>query len=189
MKANILKKGYRYKQIKTGRLLLVKPDMKYLDEYFDNLSDKRMWKYDSLRIKLTRPGIKKWLERRILANKKKNEYSFFILCNDKLVGTIMTNCLNRSPRSCDISYEVSCKYWGNGYATEALSAFVDWVFKNTKLRRIIASVVAENLASVKVLEKNHFVREGVLRESAMHNNKIYDDYVYGLLKKEYLARK
>jgi RimJ/RimL family protein N-acetyltransferase len=57
-----------------------------------------------------------------------------------------------------LSYYLARAYWGQGLATEAAAAFVRFGFEELGLRRIATAVQAENLASLRVLEKLGFDR-------------------------------
>lgn len=48
--------------------------------------------------------------------------------------------------------------WGKGYATEAMSAILDWADRGPRLAEIRAIIDADNLASNRVAEKCGFVR-------------------------------
>jgi RimJ/RimL family protein N-acetyltransferase len=54
-------------------------------------------------------------------------------------------------------------YWGRGLATEAARAFLDFGFRELRLRRIVASVQAGNMASTHILEKLGFHLWGLER--------------------------
>ena len=53
----------------------------------------------------------------------------------------------------DLGYRFIKDHWGKGYATEASHALVKFGFDQLKLERIIAMVLPDNLASIRVLEK------------------------------------
>lgn len=53
----------------------------------------------------------------------------------------------------DIGFRFFRKYWGNGYATQAAKACLDYGFGQLGLTTIVGRVMADNAASVKVLEK------------------------------------
>lgn len=53
----------------------------------------------------------------------------------------------------DLGYRLHRRYWGQGYATEAGRACLDYGFGPLRLARIIAEVMQANLASIRVLEK------------------------------------
>lgn len=72
-------------------------------------------------------------------------------------GHLIGNCgirINDSEqREANIGYELDSRYWGNGYATEAARAILQFGFERLKMRRIWAECVADNVSSVRVLEK------------------------------------
>lgn len=53
----------------------------------------------------------------------------------------------------DVGYRFLSEYWGQGLATEACSASLEFGFKTLQLEQIIGLVLAENVASIRVLEK------------------------------------
>lgn len=56
----------------------------------------------------------------------------------------------------DLGYRLMKKYWGNGFATEAANACVEYGLKQLHLNYVIGKVVKANTASVNVLEKIGF---------------------------------
>ena len=72
--------------------------------------------------------------------------------------------------------------WGKGIATAAARATVAHVFLETNLARLEAPVIAWNPASMRVLEKVGFVREGVLRRSVFKDGQLTDSVIYALLR-------
>lgn len=65
--------------------------------------------------------------------------------------------------STEIGYGIAEDYQGYGYATEAVSAAVDWALSQDTINRVTAEVDKENIASVKVLE-NRFIPTGEIGE-------------------------
>jgi ribosomal-protein-alanine N-acetyltransferase len=63
----------------------------------------------------------------------------------------------------DLGYRLLRDRWGRGYATEASAACIQYAFVDLDLPRLIARVVPQNTASVRVLEKLGFVRVGPTR--------------------------
>ena len=55
-----------------------------------------------------------------------------------------------------VGYRLLPRFWGKGIATEALGLLVDYLFSETKVRIVTASVIPENAASAGVLKKNGF---------------------------------
>jgi RimJ/RimL family protein N-acetyltransferase len=47
----------------------------------------------------------------------------------------------------EVCWALSPRFWGNGYATEAARAAIDWAFRETGLGRLISLIHPENKAS------------------------------------------
>ncbi len=78
----------------------------------------------------------------------------------------------------EIGYWLGEPFWGKGYASAALGLLTEWVFKHTELQRLFAHVVEPNLASMRVLEKNAYEKEGVLRKAVCKRGVIYDEHLF-----------
>ncbi len=59
----------------------------------------------------------------------------------------------------EVGYHIAKAYSGNGYATEAVSAFLPVIMKELNIKEILGICVAENIASIKVLDKTGFTKE------------------------------
>jgi RimJ/RimL family protein N-acetyltransferase len=88
-------------------------------------------------------------------------------------------------RSASMGYCLAEAAWGQGYATEAGRALLQWAFDALDLNRVQAEADTRNVASARVLEKLGFVREGTLREDCIVNGDVSDSWVYGLLRREW----
>ena len=80
-----------------------------------------------------------------------------------LDGTIIGGCgfdLRDDPTP-EIGYWLGVKYWGKGFATEAVHALIDHAFTDLELRALQSSVRVTNPASRRVLEKCGFQWTGV----------------------------
>jgi [ribosomal protein S5]-alanine N-acetyltransferase len=92
---------------------------------------------------------------------------------------------NPDYRSAALGYCLGDAAWGQGYATEAAHAVLQWAFDTLDLNRVQAETDTRNAASARVLEKLGFVREGTLREDCAVNGDVSDSWVYGLLRREW----
>ena len=59
----------------------------------------------------------------------------------------------------EVGYHIAKEYTCNGYATEALKAFVEYMMPYKKLDKVYGICMAENVASIRVLEKCGFAKE------------------------------
>ncbi|NNM58754.1 MAG: GNAT family N-acetyltransferase [Legionellales bacterium] len=53
----------------------------------------------------------------------------------------------------EIAYRLHKDYWGKGYATELVRALIEWGFEHLPVKKLIAAIHPENIASKRVLEK------------------------------------
>ena len=80
--------------------------------------------------------------------------------------------------SAEIGYWLGEAMWGRGIATEALKAVTAEAFKRFDITRLYALPFADHAASVRVLEKAGYVREGHLRRSAIKDGKVRDQLLF-----------
>lgn len=85
-------------------------------------------------------------------------------------------------RSAEIGYWLGRPYWGRGIATEAVQEISKWAFERFDLCRLFAEVFAWNPASMRVLEKAGYRREGCLRQSVTKDGRTIDAYLYALVR-------
>lgn len=83
-----------------------------------------------------------------------------------------------------LGYTLAPEFQGNGYATEAVAAIVEWLFAGSRARRAVHRISAtldpDNGASARVLEACGFVHEGTARSAAFVRGQWADDARFGL---------
>lgn len=84
-------------------------------------------------------------------------------------------------RSAELGYWLGEPFWGSGVATEAVRLITAHVFDDLDIVRLQACIFGWNRASGRVLEKNGFQLEGVLRSAVFKDNDITDKLIYGRL--------
>lgn len=122
----------------------------------------------------------------------KREYSFAIedAVTGRLIGHISLYNIKRLPYlSGFIGYSVDVDYSGQGIATEAVALLQRFAFEQLHLHRLEAYVAPGNIGSVRVLEKSHMLREGLLRKLLYINGSWVDHYLYAILQEDYKQKK
>ncbi|AIY06891.1 alanine acetyltransferase [Planococcus sp. PAMC 21323] len=122
----------------------------------------------------------------IYADQKEDDlsYSFGIFENesDLLVGTISLVQVIRGPmQSAILGYALDKAYNNRGYMTEAIELTVAYAFKKLALHRIEAGVMPGNEASIRVLEKAGFHREGIASKNVEINGKWQDHQILAII--------
>lgn len=82
----------------------------------------------------------------------KNIYAIRLKTTNKLIGIILY--FDETQESCEIGYGIGSNYWNNGYVTEAVKAFIKFLFEEKGFSTIYASFFVENDASKRVMEKS-----------------------------------
>lgn len=78
-------------------------------------------------------------------------------------------------RSAELGYWLGSDYWNQGIATQVVKEFSQSLFEQTHLNRLFVSVVAQNTASIRVLEKNGFSQEGLFKKASYKNGVYFDE--------------
>jgi ribosomal-protein-alanine N-acetyltransferase len=102
----------------------------------------------------------------------------------RLVGSCGYFSVRRGTATVETGYELHPDYWRQGLMTEALQAMIQYSFSDQALlpvHRIEALVAPGNIASIRLLEKLGFAREGLRREFGFWGGRYQDVYLYALL--------
>jgi len=107
---------------------------------------------------------------------------FAITLKDEVIGSI--GCFdntqkNQSPTAA-FAYMISERYWGNGYATEALTAIIEYLFANG-YHRIYADHDKRNASSGRVMKKCGLQYEGELRDKYFVNGEYVTVLQYAIV--------
>jgi RimJ/RimL family protein N-acetyltransferase len=81
-------------------------------------------------------------------------------------------------RSAHIGYWLGEPYWGRGIMTAAVHAVSDHALSTLGFQRIETPVYAWNPASMRVLEKCGYAREGVMKKSVFKDGELIDSILY-----------
>jgi ribosomal-protein-alanine N-acetyltransferase len=81
-----------------------------------------------------------------------------------------------------IGYWLGRAYWNKGIMTEVVREITKYGFDELGLRRIHASTFPQSKASQRVLQKNGFELEGILRKNIRKGNRYIDEYLFARVK-------
>lgn len=110
-----------------------------------------------------------YAQRMELFRERETQYMIVLKEENKVIGTV--NVFPDDSRAVDareIGYSISSAYQRKGYAYEALTALINLLQDDLKLELILAGVLEENIASIRLLEKLGFDKEGMRRKAVWH---------------------
>lgn len=107
----------------------------------------------------------------------------------RLIGDIGIHFMEDGSFQVELGYTLEKDEQGKGYATEALTATINYLFLQYNKRRITASIDPRNTKSIALIERLGFRKEAHFRESLWINGEWVDDVIYALLKYEWKSGK
>lgn len=101
---------------------------------------------------------------------------------NRLVGLLEISQIDPQVECVTVSFVLNPEFTGQGYASAALRATVDYLFRTVGVHRIQCYVLPINYRAVLVLERCGFVKEGTIREGFLWPDKgIVDLTLFSLL--------
>jgi [ribosomal protein S5]-alanine N-acetyltransferase len=123
--------------------------------------------------------------KRISPNKEVVTFSFKIDGIEELVGRFAYFDINTRNHSAEFGYTINPRLRRRGMGTEMLNIAITHLFLTTTLNKLYCQTAAFNIASIKLLEKLNFNQDGVLREHHELDGKLWDDYIYSVLRRDW----
>lgn len=135
---------------------------------------------------VSRLAFRKRLKRYVRELESDQAYPFFIFAKGgALVGGVTVSQIRRGvSQTCSLGYWMGKRHAGRGHMTGAVRALAPFVFETLKLRRIEAACLPHNGASIRLLEKTGFRREGYAREYLCIDGRWQDHLLYALLRSD-----
>jgi ribosomal-protein-alanine N-acetyltransferase len=134
---------------------------------------------------LTRGAFRRRLKRYAEDQRSDQAYSFFIFSkiDGVLVGGITLSNVRRGvAQAGSIGYWMGAPYARQGLMSVALRALIPFSFATLHLHRLEAACITTNVASIRLLEKSGFQREGCARQYLCINGIWQDHLLYARIK-------
>jgi ribosomal-protein-alanine N-acetyltransferase len=134
---------------------------------------------------LTRTSFRRRIKRYSEDQRSDLAYAFFVLrkSDNVLVGGLtLANIRRGCAQAGSLGYWMGAPYARQGYMTAAVSAVIPFAFGTLRLHRVEAACIPGNMASVKLLEKTGFKREGIARQYLCIDGIWQDHLLYARLK-------
>ena len=151
----------------------------------EHINDKNVSRFMSSRVPFPykMKDAKWWINHCLKLARKKNpsEVNFAIDMGGKVIGG-MGLMYKGERHMVEIGYWLGRKYWNKGIMTKAVNLMTDFGFRKMKLKRIYATVFTKNKVSVRVLEKNKYKFEGLMKKYHLKNGELIDAILYAKTK-------
>lgn len=102
-------------------------------------------------------------------------------------GAIEIREIDPEHSQAELSFWLAVEGWGKGYMSEALKPALHFCFEHLHLNRLYAYHMTRNPASGRVLKKNGFVEEGLLRQRVRKWGVFEDVVLLAILRKDWKA--
>ena len=106
-----------------------------------------------------------------------------------LIGDCALKIHAEDRRQATIGFTLAHRFQGSGFASEAVSVLLSYVFDELRLHRVVADTDPRNIRSWRLLERLGFRREGHLKKSLWFKGRWADEYVYAILAREWLRHR
>lgn len=168
--------------LQTPRLTLRAMEESDINELFLLYSDRRVMEYmDKPPVSTTKEVLHFIREIKELEQKNKSvNWAINYKGEPELLGTICFWHIKKEQYRAEIGYLLRPAYQHKGIMQEALAAVLNYGFNELKLQVVEANVNPDNEFSIRLLERNGFVKEAYLKESYFFNNKFWDSVIYSL---------
>lgn len=146
-----------------------------------------LWPSDDL----TRYAYRQRLKRYESEIRADHAYPFLIFAKGgkELLGGLTVGMVRRgAAQSCTLGYWIGAPHAGKGYMTSAVRAALGYAFGTLNLHRVDAAAMPENVASLRVLEKAGFRREGFAPDYLCIAGRWRDHVLLGILAWEHASR-
>jgi RimJ/RimL family protein N-acetyltransferase len=120
-----------------------------------------------------------------------DEHELLLICNEfeAVIGDVVHFKAKRYATAREIGWTIHDPANRNrGYATEAVTALIDYLFKSFPINRIECGTATQNHASIRLAEKCGLVREGVMRGLVFVGGVYLDEVVLSILRSDWEQR-
>jgi ribosomal-protein-alanine N-acetyltransferase len=134
---------------------------------------------------LTRAAFRRRLKRYAEDWRTDQSYAFFIFRkqdNLLLGGITLANVRRGVAQAGSIGYWLGMRFARNGYMTAAVKGVLPFCFETLRLHRVEAACIPTNTASIRLLERCGFLREGYARQYLCINGVWQDHLLFARLR-------
>ncbi len=105
--------------------------------------------------------------------------------NKQFIGILRSDEWDRTNRSVRVGVDIAPEFRGKGYGTEALGAFIKYLFLDQNMHRIWLLVCSDNEVGIKLYKKLGFTYEGKQRKAIFRDGTYHDYLSFSLLETQW----
>ncbi len=172
----------------THRLILRSFQDSDLEPFLAYRNDPNVARYQSWNIPYPRDKAIRFIQETRAADiisRKWMQIALELRASRQMIGDVAFSIKPDDARQAAIGYSLARPYWRSGYAFEAVSCLLAFLFAELDLHRVTAECDVENVASWKLLEKLGFRREAHLVENIFFKGAYGSEYHYAMLGREW----
>ncbi|MBR4618648.1 MAG: GNAT family N-acetyltransferase [Bacilli bacterium] len=117
-----------------------------------------------------------------------NRLDLTILLDNTIVGFIGLLGIDNINKKAEYYICVDSQFNGKGIGTTSSLLLLDYAFNELSLEKVYLFTEEQNIKAQHLFEKIGFVKEGLLRNDIIYNNRIINRFSYSILKGEYNER-
>lgn len=176
-----------FKHIYTVRLLLRRLEESDAESLFEYRCMPEVYYYQGFRPETIKDAIEFVRLRSEEPNVPGTRFQLAVCLREtgKLIGDIGLRFLEDGNQM-EIGYTIHPAYHGNGYGSEAVSAALDYLFRDLKKHRVTASIDPDNHQSIRLCERLGMRKEAHFIKSLLINGSWADDVIYAVLEEEWM---
>ena len=174
--------------LQTERLRLRRIEREDCNDVFSYTSDPQVPRYLLWDPHKSISDTKRYLSVINRKYKKGEFYDWGVEYEGRLIGTVGFSRLFVQDNRGEVGYVFSSKFWGMGFATEAVKRVIKYGFETLALNRIEIRYLTDNKASLRVAEKCGMTYEGTMREAIYVKGRYRDLGVAAITAEEYFER-
>lgn len=176
--------------ITTDRLLLRPMRSSDAEPLFARRNDPEVARYQNWTLPFERARATELVDSVVAMDGPENDEWWMLTVADRDDSNILGDMalhFSSEGRCAEIGYTLGSAHWGQGYAAEAATALVDWLFEAHPMTRVFGMLHPDNPASARVLERVGMTFEGHTRLSFWVGNDNSDDHIYGMTRDDWEA--
>jgi ribosomal-protein-serine acetyltransferase len=136
----------------------------------------------------SRKDAEEWVAKAAKRTGDDQPLNFCIFRGDRMIGTIGFATFDNEAMVTEIGYWIDASEQGKGIMSRATRKLLELAFENLGMNRVQIRCASGNLRSAAIPTKFGFKQEGVQRQHIIRHGRIYDFWIFGLLKDEWLRR-